>query len=128
MKHKVLILFVILFSFLGYLEWGTHQKTFLFEAEYLIMTKLFTDFKAVIHLFTIIPLFGQFLLLFTLFQKKPNTILIYSGIASLSLLFLFLFLIGLLSLKIKILLSSLPFLILASYTIVYTKKLKKIHS
>lgn len=122
MKMKILNLLLIISSLTGYLEWGGNNKSFLFQGEFEVLKNLFSTPHSTIHPFTIIPMLGQILLLITLFQKRPNTILTYLGIACLSLLIGFMFIIGITSLNYKILISTLPFLLIASYTIFYLKK------
>lgn len=117
MKSKILNFLLVLTSLIGYLEWGEKQKLFLFQAEYEILSKLFKDPFSVLHPFTIIPLAGQALLLITLFQKIPNKAITYISIAGIGLLFGLMFFISLISLKFKILFSTLPFIIIAIITI-----------
>ena len=111
MKRKILNLLLIITSLFGYLEWGTENKMFLFQGEWEVLVKLFQDPVAAAHPFTLMPLFGQILLLITLFQKEPGKIITFVGLGCLSLLLLFMFLIGILSLNFKILLSTIPFII-----------------
>ncbi len=111
MKRKILNLLLIITSLFGYLEWGTENKMFLFQGEWEVLVKLFQDPVAAAHPFTLMPLFGQILLLITLFQKEPGKIITFIGLGCLSLLLLFMFLIGILSLNFKILLSTIPFII-----------------
>ena len=111
MKRKILNLLLMITSLFGYLEWGTENKMFLFQGEWEVLVKLFQDPVAAAHPFTLMPLFGQSLLLITLFQREPGKILTFIGLACLSLLLLFMFLIGILSLNFKILLSTIPFII-----------------
>lgn len=122
MKAKILNLLLIITSLFGYLEWSGNNSSFLFQSEYDVLTKIFTEPKTVVHPFTIIPLVGQILLLITLFQKKPSKMLTYIGIACLGLLLGFIFFIGITSLNFKILISTLPFLATAIYTIFYLRK------
>ncbi len=124
MKAKILNIVLIIFSLIGYLEWGTDNKSFLFEGEYEVLSNIFTNPEKVVHPFTVIPLLGQILLLITLFQKKPSKMLTYIGIACVGLLLGFMFFIGLIGMKFKILLSTLPFLATAVYTILYLRKAK----
>lgn len=124
MKEKILNALLIIFSLFGYLEWGGGNKTYLYQGEYEVLRKLFTNAESLVHPFTIIPIIGQILLLITLFQKKPNKALTYSGIACLGLLLGFMFFIGILGLNFKILISTVPFLVTAIYTIMYHRKNK----
>lgn len=111
MKQKYFNLAVAITSLLGYLEWSGDSKMFLFQMELEVITKLITDPTSVIHPFIIIPMLGQLLLIFTFFQKTPNKILTYLSIGGLGFLLGFMFLIGILGMNIKILLSTLPFII-----------------
>lgn len=122
MKIKSLNIGLILTSLLGYLEWGGGNSMFLAQAEWEIVLKLFSDPLAVFHPFVLLPLIGQLLLVLTLFQKEPSKKGTYWGIAGIGILLLFMFVIGLLSLNWKVLLSTIPFLILAIYTIRFLRK------
>ena len=124
MKSKILSGLLIITSLLGFLQWGKNQELFLFQAEAEIITKLFTDTMSVIHPFTLLPLMGQLLLLFTLFQNPPSKKLTYVSIGALGLLLGFMFIIGILSLNYKILLSVIPFWITAIMTIRHHRKIK----
>jgi hypothetical protein len=116
-KAKILNAFLILTSLAGYLEWGKDNETFLFQAEAEILMKLFSNPESVIHPFTLLPMFGQILLLITLFQKNSGKILTYIALACIGLLLVFMFAIGLMSWNVKILISTIPFLITAFLTI-----------
>ena len=125
MKAKLFNLLLLISSLFGYLEWGD-QSAFLFESELEIIGKLFSDPRSIIHPFTVLPLFGQLILLITIFQKKPNKFLTFVGIGGLGILLLFMFFIGLISLHFKILISTLPFLLVAIMTINYYRKNKSV--
>jgi hypothetical protein len=77
-----------------------------------VLSKIFTDPASVVHPFTLVPLMGQILLLITLFQKKPSRLLAFIGIGSIGILLLFMFFIGILSFNLKILASTIPFIVL----------------
>ena len=108
---------LVLTSLFGYLEWGGGNKMFLFEGEWQIIQKLFSNPTEVMHPFVLIPLAGQLLLLVTLFQREPGKRLTWVGMAAIAVLLLFMFLIGALSVNFKILFSTVPFLVLAVLTI-----------
>lgn len=116
-KAKILNLLLILTSLAGYLEWGKDNQTFLFQAEAEILVKLFSNPESVIHPFTLLPMAGQILLLITLFQKNPGKTLTYIALPCIGLLLVFMFAIGLMSWNVKILISTLPFLITAFLTL-----------
>lgn len=122
MKTKLLTALLILSSLIGYLEWSGDSHSFLFQAEGEVLYKLFTNPQSAAHPFTLLPLAGQILLVITLFQKNPSKRLTYFGIAALGVLLVFMLLVGLLSLNIKIIGSTLPFVILSIYTIIHLKK------
>jgi len=126
MKSKILNILLIVTSLIGYLEWSGNNQMFLFQGEAEIIYKLFTNPASVIHPFILLPLIAQILLLITLFQKSPSRILTYISIAGLGLLLGFMFIIGLISLNFKILLSTIPFLIVAILTIRNQKKSKTV--
>jgi hypothetical protein len=65
---------------------------------------------------------SQLLLLITLFQKTPSKILSYWSIAGLGLLMGFMFIIGIISLQYKIVISTIPFIIISIVAIKHYKK------
>lgn len=117
MKRRLLNGCLILTSLLGYLEWGTENHMFLFQGETQVLTKLANDPISAAHPFTLLPLFGQILLLITLFQRTPSKLMTFIGLGCLSLLLFFMFFIGIISLNYRIFLSTLPFVITAILTI-----------
>ena len=104
---------------------GRDMHMFLFQGEAEVVGKLFHDPMAVIHPLTLLPLFGQLILLYTLFQKTPGKILTYIGLGCLSLLLLFITLVGALSLNYKIVLSTIPFILSGALTVINTRRNKK---
>lgn len=113
MKTKLLNLALILTSLIGYLEWGTNNSSFLFQAEFEVLQTLIRNPIAAAHPFTLIPLLGQILLLVTLFQKKASKWLTLISILCLGFLFGFMFVVGILAMSANIILSTLPFIITA---------------
>lgn len=109
--EKLYNVLFILASLIVYLEWGGGQKMFLFQMEYDIILKSFKQPLSLLHPLIILPLMGQISLFITLFQQVPKKLLTYFGISGLSVLILFVFFIGLISLNLKIIVFSLPFLI-----------------
>ncbi len=124
MKTKILNFLLIITSLCGYLEWSGNNHIFLFDAETDIISKLFTNPISVVHPFTILPIIGQLLLLITLFQKYPSKILTFISIGGLGLLLGFMCFIGLISLKFKIIISTIPFIIVSVLTIINYRKAK----
>ncbi len=125
MKSKILNFLLIIFSLIGYLEWSGNQHIFLFEAEIEIFSKLFTSPISVLHPFIILPIISQFLLLFTLFQKKPSKKLTYISIFCLGILLGFMLIIGIISLNYKIALSTIPFILVSLVTMLHHRKFKE---
>lgn len=122
MRKKILNGLAILTSLFGYLEWGGGNSTFLFQAELEVLGKLFSDPVSAAHPFTVVPLVGQALLFVTLLQKEPSRWLTFIGLACLGLLLGFVFLIGLLSFNLKILLSTIPFLVTAGFAVMAARE------
>ncbi|WP_268034686.1 hypothetical protein [Algoriphagus sp. PAP.12] len=108
-KKRVLLFLLFLSTFLGYLEWGDDQSSFLIQTELEIFTKGIEDPVSVLHPFTLIPFIGQILLLISLFQKAPKKWLVIAAIIGLGLLFGLILFIGIIGPNLKILFSSLPF-------------------
>lgn len=124
MKSKILNSLLIIASFLGYLEWSGNSHSFLIEAEFELFSKIFTNPTSTLHPFTVLPLVGQVLLTVTLFQKTPSKVLTYLGIASLGFLLVFMFFIGLMSLKYKIIISTIPFIVLSVIAIKHNRNIQ----
>jgi hypothetical protein len=95
-----------------YLEWGKENSMYLFRIEYDILFSGTGKWKSFIHPLIFAPFAGQVLLLFTLFQKNPNWRLSTFAILLMGLLVFFIFAIGLLTANGKIIVFSLPFVIL----------------
>ena len=112
-RMKMLIAGLILSSLFGYLEWGGGKSMLLYQAELEILSKIFNDPMSVLHPFTVLPMLGQALLLISLFQQNPSKVLVYIGIGCIGVLLLLMFAIGIMAANVKILGSTLPFLILA---------------
>lgn len=127
MKAKILNLLIIVSSLFGYLEWGKNNSSFLYEGEFEVLAKLFTDPKSAAHPFIIIPLLGQILLLVTLFQQSPNKYLTYLGIACLGLLLGLMTFIGIIDMNFKILISTIPFLALSILAVSELQKQKRLN-
>ena len=124
LKSKILNFLLIITSLLGFLEWGKGHQMFLFQAEGEIFAKLFNQPGSVLHPFILFPFIGQLLLTITLFQKQPGKILTFTAIAGIGMLILLMFVIGCLGLNLKIALSTIPYLIVATITILHQLKKK----
>ena len=124
MKGKILNALLIISSLFGFLEWGHNNKMFLFQLEAEIVSKIFNDPVSVLHPFTLLPFLGQILLLITLFQKSPSKILTYIGLGGIGILLALMFVIGCISFNLKILFSTIPFLVIGYFTIRHHMKMK----
>jgi hypothetical protein len=125
MKLKLYLAALFISSFFVYLSWSKTSSAFLFQMEYEILAKLFSNPLSVLHPFTIIPLIGQILLLISLLQKQPNNLLMKLGISSLLFLIGFIFIVGLLSLQLTIIISTVPFISLAVLSFLEIKRNNK---
>ena len=126
MKHKLLNILLIVTSLFGYLEWGSHESSFLIEAEYNVIRGLLTDYASAAHPFTLIPLWGQIMLMITLFQKTPSRNLTYIGTGGIGLLLIFMLIVGLVSMNFRIAISTIPFLITAFFVIRLMRKKRRL--
>ena len=125
MKLKLYLATLFISSFFVYLSWSKTSSAFLFQMEYEILAKLFSNPLSVLHPFTTIPLIGQVLLLISLLQKQPNNLLMKLGISSLLFLIGFIFIVGLLSLQLTIIISTVPFISLAILSFLEIKRNSK---
>ncbi len=112
-KTKYLVLLTLISSLLVYLEWGGGNKMFLYQGEVELIKKMVTNPLSIVHPFILLPLIGQVLLILTLFLKGIRRRLIYLGILGIAILVVFVFFIGVLKMEVKILGSTIPFLLTA---------------
>ena len=122
MRKKIKNALAVLTSLFGYLEWGGGNSMFLFQGEWEVLRRLATDPLSAAHPFTLIPLLGQVLLIATLFQKEPSRWLTYAGLACIGLLLLMVTFIGVIGLNYKMLFSTLPFIVAATFAIMELRK------
>ncbi len=122
MKSKIFNFLLIITSLLGYLEWGKGHQMFLFQAEGEIFAKLFNQPGSILHPFILFPFIGQLLLAITLFQKKPGKILTFTAVAGIGILILLMFVIGCMGFNLKIALSTIPYLLVATFTLFHHLK------
>lgn len=120
---KVLLILLLISSLLGRMEWGGGQSMFLFQAEYDVFTKIFTSPREVLHPFILLPMAGQLLILFPVFQSIPSKVLVYTGIAGMTLLMGMLLFIALLELNWYMLVCVMPFFIVSIMVIRKFRKL-----
>ena len=121
---KLLNICLLLSSLIGYLEWGKDNHAFLFQTEYDLIFGDRHSSETYLHPFVLLPLIGQLILLFTVFQKKPGRGLTMAGLVCLSLLMLLIFFIGIITLNVRIFTSSLPFVVTGILILRYSRKWK----
>ena len=121
MKARILRALLIISPLIVYWEWGGNNSTFLLQAEYEVIVKLFSDFLSHAHPLTLIPLAGQLLILIAIFHPKPNKWFTYIGIACMGLLLGLLTLIGLIGFSYITILSTVPFWVMVVLVIRQTK-------
>ena len=67
---------------------------------------------------------GQVILIVTLFQKKPSKLLTYISIGGLGILLAFMFVIGVMGLNYKIIISAIPFIVIAVFSVRHYRKIE----
>jgi len=122
MKSKLFSILLLITSLIGYLEWSGKNQIFLYQAEIEVLQKLFTNPISIIHPFTILPILGQLSLIVTIFQTEPNKKLIYFSILAVGILLVFIFIVGIMALNYKIIISTIPFILVSFFTIRYYKE------
>lgn len=121
-KQKILVVLLLLTSLIGYTEWGKGQSMFLFQMEYEVFFGAKENFKSLSHPLIILPLLGQLALIYSLLTKHPFKRIIISGASAIFILLFIFFLVGLLTQNVKIIGSTLPFLVVYFYTLIFYKK------
>lgn len=109
-------------SLFGYLQWGKDKHAFIFQLEYELFLKIKTSPQTLLHPLILLPLCGQLLILFTLFQKTPGRAVSLIGLACISIIMLMLLLVGIVTTDLRIALSSIPFIITGVLVIKYNFK------
>lgn len=99
--------------FFCYLEWGTDQSAFVFEIAYQILFKQGDKASSFMHPLILGPFVGQLLILVALAQKQPRKGLVWAGIGLMGVLVFFVALAGVLGGNVKVVLSTLPFILSA---------------
>ncbi len=111
-KKKIINLCLLLSFQFGYLEWGGGKHLFIFQAVIEIFQQASQHILSILHPMILVPFAGEIALLYTLFQNKPNRMVSYFGLASLSVFMLLLFFIGVIGSHFKILSSTIPFILI----------------
>lgn len=110
---KLINLGLLLSPLVCYLEWGKNQSSFLFQAEYLLFFGSSNTANSFTHPLVLLPFCGQLLILYSLFQPHPNRRLTLIGLLMMAPLIFMILLAGLLSLNPKIILSTIPFVVVS---------------
>ncbi|HQQ97270.1 MAG TPA: hypothetical protein PLX35_08400 [Cyclobacteriaceae bacterium] len=100
---------LLICSLFVYLEWGGGYHTFIIQGELEMFSKAIGNPMSALHPFVLLPLAGQIMLLYTLFQKDPSKRLTLIALGCLSVLILFITFVGVLSRNYKVVLSTVPF-------------------
>lgn len=124
-KYKFFIFLLIISSFIGYMEWPGNNHGFLILMQYEIIFGKYFDLKNFFHPVILLPLIGEILLIITLFQKKISKVLLFTGMACLSVIMIIIFVVGIASLNIKIFASSIPFFIISFIILKMNVKFKR---
>lgn len=118
----------ILVSFLGcLLEWPPNNSYFVFQLEYQLLFETKGILKSLVHPVLLAGIFGHFSMLYTIISKKPKQWIELSGSILLSALVTLFLLSGLFSKNGKMILSTLPFILISCnyyYHLYKNKKLK----
>lgn len=122
--QRLLVLGLLVSFLLCYLEWGQSNSGFLFQLEYQVFAAGNKSLSSIVHPLILIPFGGQLLLLIVVFQRNPRRRLAVIGILLLSLLVLVILLVGILVFNLKIILSTLPFLLLSVYYVFFNKTVR----
>ncbi|MBI5915210.1 MAG: hypothetical protein HY842_07530 [Bacteroidetes bacterium] len=96
-----------------YLEWGSDQSSFLFQIPFTIFAEKKDLLSTLTHPLIIFGFAGQLMLLVSAIRKVPNRIVNLIGWLCLAVIVLLVLLSGLLSFNWRILLSTVPFIVLS---------------
>ncbi len=115
---RIYSLGLLLTFLLCYFHWG-NNSAFLVEIQYELILK--TKDTSLLHPLIIGPAIGELLLLFTVL--RPNKKLILTGLILLMVLVLMVLLAGILGLQLKMIASTIPYIIISVLYIHHYKKL-----
>jgi hypothetical protein len=125
MRAKLLNISLLLSSLLGYLEWGVDQHAFLWQIELDLMDSVLRNPIELLHPMTLIPFTGQLLLLGTLFQHRPGRYLTFIGMGAIGVLLWLIAGVGLMQLNFRMVLSTIPYIIVCMITLRFYRHLPK---
>jgi|WetSurMetagenome_2_1015567.scaffolds.fasta_scaffold237993_2 hypothetical protein len=119
---KLLPFFIFLSFLICYLEWAGGNSGFIAQLEYDLFRQGIHK-NSFFHPLILLPLVGQILLLVFLFL--PNRRFTIASILLLSVLVVMIFIVGVLAMNFKIILSTLPFIVLSILYIFWSKEKKE---
>lgn len=123
MSRRIINLVLIISFQFCYLQWPPNNSMFIFQVEHEIISKSENLISNITHPLIITGIFAQMMLilgiLFSNFNKKWNSL----GVILLGTIVLLILLVGILSLKFKIISSTIPYSLVSIY---YFKKIKSI--
>lgn len=123
MRRLLSILLIISFQF-GYLQWGSNDHMFVFEVEAALISNFASKYRSLLHPFILVPLIGFILHIYNIIKPGIRKRYPLIGIVCLSTLMLMLLFIGLLAQKGKIIVSTLPFIMIAVISVLYYRKIE----
>lgn len=110
-KRSALILLLIVCVLLQYFEWGKDQKAFAVE----MMLDIFSKKKAIFHPLILLPMLGLAGLLFSLANPNRGNKVLWISIIISSVLILLTLFVGLISMKLKMAISPVLFIVFAVF-------------
>jgi len=113
MNNRLINFGLVIAFFLCYMEWGGGNSSFIFQAEHQILIRSEGWRSNLTHPIILAGLIGQIILLYCAVWNKGGKKLNWLGILILSPVVFIILLAGALSLNWKMLLSVLPFIVLA---------------
>lgn len=122
MKLRLINIGLLLAFSLCYMEWGQGNSSFVFQTQYMLFSEWDKLWSSLTHPLILTGLIGQLLLLYCAFKSAPNRTVNTIGILILSPVVLLTLLAGALSVNLKMIASTLPFLALA---VVYFLRFRK---
>lgn len=113
---KRLINLGLLISFLFcYLEWPPNNAAFIFQGEYEVFSNTKNWVSNFTHPLILLGLLAQLILIYAVINPKINRKMNHLGVAVLTPIVLLFFVVGFLSLNTKVIVSTLPFLVLVFF-------------
>jgi uncharacterized membrane protein YciS (DUF1049 family) len=122
--HKLLNIALFIAFLIVYLDWGHDGAQFIWQMESSIFTRSDHNTLLLVNPFFILAFIGQVLLIISIIRSKPSGRVTLYGILFLSGLVIPLLIMGLLLFKVKMILSTLPFLFLATIFIIKARTTK----